>query len=309
MKRLTEEIVTKAEASNARWDPLDLSVIDQIRRFEAEQPSATEEIVRRPSEALRLTQALLFNGTERATAKGTPAKSHETPLLFCLYTVADDLRLAEMNLALGYVVGVAWALRDAVEAIALSALFWRDPKRSETYWGGAEFKPSQVRQDLEALQIWPGALASLWVSYNVLSKLAHPNVARLALVTDEWRTDAGVWHGLRAGGTREEKKLWTFNSFAAQVCVDVTMMAEPIINSYLSTDDQRIFEACVRDVMRKSGEVLELSLARRHQQPEAECGTDKTYEQRLRKSFGKPMEMLQDALSELEVSRKQGRQD
>src|SRR5205823_10307263 len=64
MKRLTEEIVTKAEASNARWDPLDLSVIDQIRRFEAEQPSATEEIVRRPSEALRLTQALLFNGTE-----------------------------------------------------------------------------------------------------------------------------------------------------------------------------------------------------------------------------------------------------
>jgi len=295
-----------AATNTARWDPLDLSVIAQIRRFEAEQSSAIAEIVRRPTEALRMTQALLFNGTERAIVNAPPAKSDETPLMFCLYTVADDLRLAEMDLAFGYVVGVAWALRDAVEAIALSALLWRDPNRSKAYWGGAEFKPSQVRRDLEALQIWPGALASLWVSYNALSKFAHPNVARLAFVSDEWRTEAGVWHGLRAGGTRGEKKLWAFNSFAAQVCVDVTMMAEPIINSYLSAGDQHIFETCVRDVMRKSGEVLELSLARRRQRPEAESHTDEAYEQRLRTSFGKPMEMLDDALTELEESRKQG---
>ena len=127
MKRLTEEIVTKAEASNARWDPLDLSVIDQIRRFEAEQPSATEEIVRRPSEALRLTQALLFNGTERATAKGTPAKSHETPLLFCLYTVADDLRLAEMKTAHARDIaeGKAEILKWMIGAIGLQTVIIR----------------------------------------------------------------------------------------------------------------------------------------------------------------------------------------
>jgi hypothetical protein len=247
-----------------------------------------------------MTQALLLNGAEAALRKA-PGQDHETPLFFFLHTVTDDLRQAEMNLALGYTVAVAWALRDALEAIALAALLWRDPSRSKAYWDGEEFAPRQVRKDLEALGLWSGMVGSLWTTYTMLSLLTHPNVDRLAQVMDERRTAAGVVHTFNAGGTRHEDKLRSFVGLTSGCCVDVVMLVEPILKAYLSPQDGKIFETCARDVARKAAEVLEASLAVRHARP-SDAGEAGAYERRLRRSLEKPMAMMEEAVNALGTS-------
>lgn len=70
-------------AMDSRWDALDMSDLERIRKFESEQPEATDAIARRPVDMLRMTQALLLNGTTRALARPERGKEHETPLFFC----------------------------------------------------------------------------------------------------------------------------------------------------------------------------------------------------------------------------------
>jgi hypothetical protein len=277
-----------------------MTAVEGIRSFEADQPKAIESVVRTPCDVLRMTQALLLNGAAAALphARG---KDHETPLFFLLHSVADDMRQAELNLWLGYTVPISWALRDALEATALAVLMWKDPTRSAEYWNGREFAPGKVRKHLEDLGLWSGMVGSLWLTYTMLSGVTHPTVDRLLQIMDERETDAGVVHTFNAGGTRDEGRLRTFAGLAVGCCVDVAMLFEPVLTSYLSDQQGEILGSCARDVARKAAEVLESNLAVRHEKP-IDPGEAAEYERAMHKRIDKPMAMFQEALEALEKS-------
>jgi hypothetical protein len=277
-----------------------MTAVEGIRSFEADQPGAVASIVQKPCDVLRMTQALLLNGAA-ASLRSARGKDHETPLFFLMHTVADGLRQAELNLWLGYTVPIAWALRDALEATALATLIWKDPTRSRAYWDGEGFPAAQVRKDLEALGLWSGMVGSLWLAYTMLSGLTHPTVDRLVQVVDERRTEAGVVHTFNAGGTRDENRLRTFAGLVAGCCMDVAMLVEPLLTSYLSEQEARIVGTCVRDVARKAADVLELNLAVRHLKP-TDPGEATDYERLLQGRLAKPMAKFEEALEALTKS-------
>ncbi len=95
-----------------RWEPHDRSGLEQIRRFELEQPEATAHVLGAHVAALQMARAILLN-VSALVLQVSKVVDEDTPVLFLPHTIIDDLRQVELNLVLGYTVHAAIALRDA----------------------------------------------------------------------------------------------------------------------------------------------------------------------------------------------------
>lgn len=280
-----------------RWDPHDRSALEQIRRFELDQPSATAEVLGAHLAALQMAQTILLNVTARVLQLSNVA-DEDTPVLFLPHTIIDDLRQVELNLALGYTVPAAIALRDAIEACALCALFSKEPDHARPYFDGEEFKPSDVRKRLLKLGLNKGFVAYLWFMYDFLSRFAHPNVDRLAHVMDERMTPEGVIRTYNAGATRAPNKLRLIGQGAMGALVPLLLLTTDALARFLSDQDNAIVRATIRDLTAKCGPLVATAVS---SPAIEEPDESRAYTERLRRRFARQRELLDAALADLKV--------
>lgn len=281
-----------------RWEPHDRSALEQIRRFELEQPDATAGVLGAHLGALQMAQTILLNVTAHVLQL-SKVVDEDTPVLFLPHTIIDDLRQVELNLGLGYTVHAAIALRDAIEACALCALFSKEPDRAQTYFDGAEFSPGEVRKRLLQIGLNKGFVAYLWFMYDFLSRFAHPNVDRLAHVMDERMTREGVIRTYNAGATRAPDKLRLIGHGAVGSLVPLVLLTTDALARFLPEQDNAIVRATIRDLATKCRPLMATPVG---STPAKEPGESGTYAQRLRARFAKQRELLDAALAELNVN-------